>query len=630
MRTRFSLHLLALAPLGLVLTSPVTAAASMDNHVITAKAPVDATRYSGTVSVLTADDIRRSGATTLSRALQHLPGVYLSHTGNVSQQAPRIRGFSHEQTLVLIDGKRVPNTDRNLSFAPAYRYNWVPMSQVERIEVIRGPGSSLYGADAMAGVINIITKKASSQWQGNLNGSLGHLDGSHQNDDFGAALRGPLGDKADLSLSVSERNEDAIKDDNGASLTSDMRSRTLQADLGFDFNTDNRLELGLLYGEEKGGDIDISDFMGTTYTSDYRLDQTRRRLSADYLTRLGGFDFQAGASQGKADLTEGRSDWTIDEDNYQLELNGALGTSQHLNMGLQHRRETVSRSDMNFHEQVDATTLTLQDIIALTSEHSLTLGLAYDHHSKYDAEFSPKLYWNWQDDSGWGLRAGYGQSYLAPSLREGSSEYVIQAGPFRRYEGNDDLQPETNRTYELGLSYIQPDWRSKLTLFHNRIDNLISTREFQQGPVTVARYSNVNKAQTQGLEAEFDLNPTEHSRVSVNYTWLDSQNRSGPHDGKTLVDTPEHLFKVRLEHDLPRHDSTLYAAWRYTGSQYTNAINSDKLDAYQVVDLGLGTRLGAHAHMRFGINNLFDEVIEQGGELLEPGRELKLTLSADF
>ncbi len=630
MHTRIPLRLSALVPLGLAFSSSVIAAPVLDNHVITAKAPVDATRYAGTVSILTAEEITRSGASNLPQVLQNLPGIHLANTGNISQQAPRIRGFAHEQTLVLIDGKRVPNTDRNLSFSPAYRYNWVPVSQIERIEVIRGPGSSLYGADAMAGVINIITKKADSVWRGNLNGSLGHLDGDHQNDLVSAALRGPLGEQADLSLSVSERNEEAIENAAGATLASDLRSRTLQADLGFDLYAHHRLKLGLLYGKEEGGDIDISQFMGTTYVSDYRLEQTRHRLSADYLSRLGHFDLQAGVSQGEAELTEGNSDWQIDEDNYQLELSGALSQRQHLNLGLQHRREAVARMDMNFDEKVDATTLTVQDLIALTPQHSLTLGLAYDHHSKYDAELSPKLYWNWQGDAGWGLRAGYGQSYLAPSLREGSADYVIQAGPFRRYEGNDDLQPETNRTYELGVSHVQPGWSGKVTLFHNRIDNLISTREFQQGPVTVARYSNVNKAQTRGLEAEFDLQPTANSRVRFNYTWLDSENRSGSNAGKALTDTPEHLLKLVLEQDLPTHDSTLYAAWRYTGRQYTDAANSDRLDAYQVVDLGIGKTLGRHTRVRLGVNNLFDEVVEQGGELLEPGRELKLSFSTGF
>lgn len=617
-------------PLGLVFSTSLLAAPTVENHIITAKAPVDATRYAGSVSIVDAEEIARSGAGSLQQVLQNLPGIHLGTTGNISQQAPRIRGFAHEQTLILVDGKRIPNTDRNLSFAPAYRYNWVPVSQIERVEVIRGPGSSLYGADAMAGVINIITRRAEQSWHGSLDGGLGRIDGNRQNDNLGAAVSGPLGERADLSLSVAERNTEAMTASDGSTLISDLRSRTLQADLGLELDERSRVEFGLLYGKDDGGDIDISDFMGTTFVNDYRLKQTRHRLSADYLTRLGEFDMQAGASRSEADLNEGSSDWEIDEDQYQLELGGALGTRQYLNVGLQHQREAVQRRDMNFDERVNATTLTLQDIVALTPEHSITLGLAYDHHSKYDAELSPKVYWNWRGDAGWGLRAGYGQGYLAPSLREGSSAYVIQAGPYRRYEGNDDLQPETNHTFELGVSYDQGSLNASATLFHNRIDDLITTREFRQGPLTLARYSNVNSAITQGLEAEIDYRPTTARRLRLNYTWLDSENRSGPHRGKALTDRPEHLLKLIAEQDIHAWESSLYAAWRYTGSQFTRADNREKLDAYQVVDIGINRSLGQHTRVRLGINNLFDEVVAQGGELLEPGRELKLSFATGF
>jgi len=609
--------------------TPLAAAPVAEQHIITAKAPVAASRYAGSVSVVSHIDIERSGATTLQQVLQNLPGIHLHSTGNVSQQAPRIRGFEHEQTLVLVDGKRVPNTDRNLSFSPAYRYNWVPVSQIERIEVIRGPGSSLYGADAMAGVINIITKKAGTAWQGNLDGSLGMLDGSRHNDSYALALRGPLNDRVDLSFAAAEHNEEAIRDE-GASLTSAMRSRNLQASLGFDLSATDRLELGFMSGQDDGGDVDISQYMGSTYVNDYRLDQSRHLISADYLSRIGRFDLRAGASLSEADLTEGSSDWQIGDDNYQIDLSGMLAPGHYLSTSLQHRREGVQRRDRGFDENVDATTLTLQDIISLTDQHTLTLGLAYDHHSKYDGELSPKLYWNWQGDSGWGLRAGYGESYLAPSLREGSSEYVIPAGPTRRYEGNDDLQPETNRTYEVGVHYGSRLFTASATLFHNRIEDLITTREFEAGSVTVARYSNVDSAVTQGLEAELDYRPDTTRRLRFNYTWLDTENRSGQHPGKALTDRPEHLLKLIAEQDLSRWDSTLYAAWRYTGSQYTSSDNREELGAYSIVDLGISTRLGQHTRVRLGLNNLFDEVVAQGGEWLEPGREAKLSFSTGF
>lgn len=628
MKLRSTLKLVSALPLGVMLSPCVYAAdVVLDTQVITGTAVQGAARHPGTVNRITAQDIARSGAGSLQEVLQNLPGIHMQKVGNVAQDGPSIRGFSPEQTLVLVDGKRVPNTDRNLSFQPAYRYNWVPVSQIERVEVIRGPAATLYGADAMAGVINIVTKKAGQSWSASVDGRLGFRDDSHQNDSLSASVSGPLGDTADLNLAVSERNDDPIMADDGTTKTSKLRSRTLQARLGVDLTEQDRLELGLLYGRDDAREIGPAQGFGLRATD---LEQKRRLLSADYLTRLGDFDLQLSANQGRADILEGSRDWEVDEDDYQLSLNGRLASRHSLSAGVLHRRESVSRLDRDFGDDVHATSLTFQDRISLTPAHSLTLGLAYDHHSRYDAELSPSLYWDWSGESGWGIKAGYGESYLAPGLTKATSSYLIPAGPTRRYEGNDSLKPETNATYELGLSYAQPRWGSSVTLFHNSIDNLIAIDEFQDGPVTVAQYNNVNQARTRGLEAELDFQPADDSRIRLNYTWLESENRSGANRGNVLADTPEHLVKLVAEHTLPRFDSTLYAAWRYTGSQYTDSSNSDKLDSYQVVDLGINTRLNPYASVRLGVNNLFNDVVEEGGELLEPGRELTLSVSAEL
>ncbi|WP_075879273.1 TonB-dependent receptor plug domain-containing protein [Vreelandella massiliensis] len=628
MKLRSTLTLASTLPLSLVLNTSLQASdVVLEPQVVTGQIISGADRHPGTVDRVSAEEIARSGATSVQEVLQNLPGVYLQKAGNVAQDAPSIRGFSAEQTLVLVDGKRVPNTDRNLSFQPAYRYNWVPVSQIERVEVIRGPAATLYGADAMAGVINIVTKKAGKEWVASVDGELGYRDGDHQSDWVSAAVGGPLGSRGDFNLSVSERNEEPIVADDGTTRTSELNSRTLQTGVGIALSDTDRVEVDLLLGRDEAWEIGPAHGFGMRTTE---LEQDRRLLSTSYLTRLGGFDLQFSATQGRTDLLEGSSDWEVDEDNYEASLEGRLGERHRLSTGLLHRREDVARNDKDFDDSVNATTLTFQDRISLTSRQALTLGVAYDHHSRYDDEISPSIYWNWGGMTGLGLKAGYGESYMAPGLSKATSDYVIPAGPTRRYEGNDDLEPETNATFELGASYSQPEWETSITLFHNRIDDLITTGEYQDGRVTVAQYQNVDEAITQGVEAEFDLRAGEYSRLRASYTWLDSENRAERYRGNALADTPEHLFKVVAEHTLPNVGSTLYGAWRYTASQYADSANSDKIDAYHVVDLGVSQPVGQYANVRLGLDNVFDEVVESGGEFLEPGRELSLRVSADF
>lgn len=628
MKLRSILMPVAVFPFGVALSTSLQAEdIILSPQVVTGEAVSGAERHPGTVDRVTAEDIARSGAGSVQEVLQNLPGIYLQKSGNVAQDAPNIRGLSAEQILVLIDGKRVPNTDRNLSFEPAYRYNWVPVSQIERVEVLRGPAAALYGAGAMAGVINIVTKTSPREWSTSVDGGLEFRDGDQQSYSLGAAFSGPLGERADLDVAVSKQSEDPILSDDGTTGTSGLSSRTLNTRLGIDLTDRDRLELGARYGEDDASVVGLAHGSGLSTT---RLEQERRLFSADYLTRLGGFDLRMGVSQGRTDLLEGTSDWEVDEDNYELELNGRLGELHRLTTGVHHRRERVARHDLGFDDDVSATTLTLQDGIDLTPAHSLTLGVAFDHHSSYSDETSPSLYWNWDLGSGWGVKAGYGEGYMAPGLSKATSDYTISAGPTRRYEGNDDIEPETNAIHELGISYSGTRWESQVTLFHNRIDNLIAIEESQEGVVTVAQYVNVDEAMTQGVEAELGFRPGRNSRIRINYTWLESENRSGENRGNVLVDTPEHLVKLVAEHTLPRLGSTLFGAWRYTGSQYTDSANADKLSAYHIVDLGVTHPLTDRVRMRLGLNNLFNKTVESGGEFLESGRELALHVSADF
>ena len=114
----------------------------MDKVIVLAKAPVDAAKFTGSVSVVTSEETRASGATTVSEVLETTPGIQLVVTGSNSSRPPQMRGQATEQ--VLVNGKRLPNTDRNITFAPALRYSWLSVANIERIEIIRGPASSLY------------------------------------------------------------------------------------------------------------------------------------------------------------------------------------------------------------------------------------------------------------------------------------------------------------------------------------------------------------------------------------------------------------------------------------------------------------------------------------------------------
>ncbi len=609
----------------------------MDKVIVSAKVPVDAAKFAGSVSVVTGEEIRASGAVTVTEVLETTPGIQLVVTGSNSTKAPQVRGQDTEQVLVLVNGKRLPNTDRNIPFAPALRYNWVPVANIERIEIIRGPASSLYGADALAGVINIITREAGAEWGGSISLYGKEAEDANGGDGEGISISaaGPLADNVDLAVAVESKSRDAIfDDDNIATIQSENETDNVQADLGIDLSETDRLKLGVLYGTEEGKDID-NGFFGV---GNIPLDVERRLGSIEYSTQLGVFDTSVSVTASDADVEEGRSVWEIKENNAAIDLQGKLNEQHYLSFGLQYREEDVERDDrIVFEDDIDATTFFIQDVINITSASTLTLGLAYDTHSKYDNEASPKINWFTQLSPVVGVKLGYGESYLAPSLREGSSAYVVNAGPTRTYIGNDDLQPETGQTIEAGLTFNQKNNTGSITLFRTEVDDLIAVIDTVDTsgpfPVTTAEYNNIDEARLQGIETEWSFfNANRSAKLNLSYTYLDAENRSGDNEGNQLTDRAKHTAKINYFHKLPFAGLSVDAGVRYLSKQYTDLENTEEIDAYTIGDIGLSKSLYKDLQLRLGIDNVGDKTVldEDAFELIEEGRSYKLTLSSTF
>ncbi len=609
----------------------------MDKVIVSAKAPVDAAKFAGSVSVVTGEEIRASGAVTVTEVLETTPGIQLVVTGSNSTRAPQIRGQDTEQVLVLVNGKRLPNTDRNIPFAPALRYNWVPVANIERIEIIRGPASSLYGADALAGVINIITREAGTEWSGSVSLYGKKTDGANGGDGEGASVSaaGPLANNVDLAVAVESKSRDAIFDSNNiATIKSENETENIQADLGIDISETDRLKLGVLYGTEEGKDIDNGFFgIGTI-----PLDVERRLGSIEYSTQLGAFDTSVSITASDADVEEGTSVWKIKENNAAIDLQGKLNEQHYLSYGIQYREEDVERNDrIVFSDDIDATTFFVQDVINVTNTSTLTLGLAYDTHSKYDNEASPKINWFTQLSPAIGAKLGYGESYLAPSLREGSSAYVVNTGPTRTYIGNDDLQPETGKTFEAGLTFTQKNNSGSITLFRTEVDDLIATIDTVDNsgpfPVTTAEYNNIDEALLQGIETEWSFyNVDRSAKLNLSYTYLDAENRSDDNKGNQLTDRAKHTAKINYFHKLPFAGLSVDAGVRYLSKQYTDLDNTEEIDAYTIGDIGLSKTLYKDLQLRLGVDNVGNKTVldEDAFELIEEGRSYKLTLSSTF
>ncbi|MEO9654728.1 TonB-dependent receptor plug domain-containing protein [Marinomonas sp.] len=599
----------------------------LDSIIVSAKAPVDESSYSGSVSVIMSEDIQASGASDITDIINMSPSVQLVKTGNNPALAPQVRGFSSEQVLILVNGKRIPNTDRSVPSEPAYRYGLVPVANIERVEIIRGPASSLYGADALAGVINIITKKATAQWTGSVSLYSEVMDDANGGDGQGLSLSasGAVTDNIDLLISGEATSTDEILDeDNLASLQSSKDVDNYQVELGVDLDNGDRFELGAISSDERSKEFRSTGEEGDT------TDIENKIFTAEYFTNIKGFDTSASLTTGEADVIEGTKVWTVNEDDLALDTQGYLNDKNYLSLGINYREEEAVRDDTTtFQDKVDATTLTAQDVFQVSEDTSLTFGVAYDSHSKYGNETSPKISVLTKLTPSIGFKAGYGKSYLAPSISQGSSSYVVSAGPTRQYQGNDDLKPETAKTAEVGLTLQQTNSAGAITLFRSDVEDLISTTSTTTSGFTSVQYNNVDSAILQGLEVNWSVYSNDETRkLTLSYTYLETEDKS---TGKELTDRADHLAKLNYQHKGAFAGFDLDAAARYVGDQFTDDDNTEVIDAYFVADLGVSKQVFDNTRVRFGINNLTNKVVlNDSDQYLESGRSYKLSLTSTF
>ncbi|WP_438464429.1 TonB-dependent receptor plug domain-containing protein [Marinomonas sp. PE14-40] len=603
-------------------TTNISAVEAEDTIFVTAKAPIAAEEFSGSVSVVTSEQIKLSGATTVAEALGKLPGVFVgAGTGN-AQNEIRIRGMAGEYGLILIDGKRVPNAERNISSSPANRSNWVSIENIERIEVIRGAASSLYGADALSGVINIITKKAGDEWRNSITVSGGDVTG-----DGGAysginlATLGKINDTFDFSLNLDQQTEDEILNSDGTSQRSERDLTNTQMKLGINLDEEERLELGVIYGEEEAKAVGDN------------LEQEKTLLSLDYTNTFSDFNTAVSASAGRDNVDDDGTDWVIEDKNLGFDLDGSISESQYINVGISYREESAERDNLNFSDTFKSSSLYGQDIIKLNQDNSLTLGFSFEDHNKYGSAFSPKLYWGNTLSDEWGIKLGYSEGRIAPAVREGSSDYVINAGPTRTYRGNDDLKPEDSKTTEFSVSYGGDEIFASITVFNSDVENLITTQDVNSSAaISDNVYSNVNKAEIRGLEGEISWDLNAISQLSFNYTYTDAVNKDGgDNDGKQISDRPKHVANVTYNQEVGSLDANVYVALQGVSSQYTDSANTNEIAGYSTLDLGLVKQVTDNFELSANIININDRVVlDDSNKAIHAGRELRLAITGNF
>ncbi|WP_242404547.1 TonB-dependent receptor domain-containing protein [Janthinobacterium agaricidamnosum] len=668
---------------------PAAVAAPAEREIALKEVVVTASGYEqqikeapASITVITREQLEKQPFSNLQDAVSHLEGVSIVGGDNNAKDIS-IRGMPGEYTLILVDGKRQGTRETSSRGTGGIQSSLIPpLAAIERIEVVRGPMSSLYGSDAIGGVINIITRKVAKTWGGALNAGTIQQDrsnlGNQYQGDFYFA--GPLKDDVvglQLYGGVNQRQEDQVIDGTARTDTSSLGAKLAIKPAG---NQDITLEAG-------------QERLKRTYTPGKTLaagdsqtvpEDTRTHWAASHAGRwaFGNTDLSLYQEIGKASSkTLGPAGFAASSSNPKitntlLDAQAMLPfTSNILKIGGQYAHNELDGTAAESPARIGKTPLThvnpasitrkswalfAEDEYFVTDKLSLTGGLRLDHDDKYGRHVNPRAYAVYQLSPLLTLRGGVAKAFRAPNLRQSSADHVISSGgptsmPGILY-GNPDLKAETSVNQEIGLRYDAPDGVSaSVTVFNNDFkDKIVSDYAGRNDPLTglpLYTYNNIAKVNLRGLEFGATVPLTKAWKLSGNYTYTDSRRES---DGEMAFNGSS--LKGQPLDKTPKHAANLKLDWQPADALSSfvrvNVVSEQFWAAYRNGGAGVRTRPGATTFdlgatynisktltLNASLLNASDKVVDvdrrpratiNGNWLVDEGRRLWLGLNSRF
>ena len=583
-------------------------ATELDEVLVTATRTEIALRDSlSPAQVIGRAEIERSQATSLQQLLSGRAGINLTNMGGLGKQTSLfLRGAGSNQLLVLVDGVRIGSATAGL---PALQD--LPVELIERIEIVRGPHSSLYGADAIGGVIQIFTRRERSGLQpramvgagsNHLREASAGIGGGNERGWFGA-------DFAFLRT-------DGINACNGTAAgwgagcfadepdRDGYRNRSASLRGGGKFGDAWTLEGSALraegYNHYDGSWANYSETVQQVYTGKLRYAPSARMAwqatvgrSRDESDDFGSAGFVGGLQT--------RRDQAALQGDFQLK------PGQQLTAGADWLDDHITGSTAYDVDSRDNTGV-FAEYQGRFGPQQLQAGLRYDDNEQFGSHTTGNLGWGWHFDGGLLLSARYSTGFRAPSFND----------LYYPYYGNPDLQPEESKNLNLALSGQVQAWRWTLDVFENRVDDLISfdSTTFLPGNIDTARLrgGEITVATT---VAGWDL--------SAQYSHVDPRNRSqGANRGKLLPRRARDTGRIDLDRDFG--DFAFGTTVNAAGSRFDDAANLVRVGGYATVDLRVEYAFHSDWTVLARVTNLFDRDYQLVDWYNQPGREFGLNL----
>lgn len=631
-----------------------------------------------TISVITKEELEKKSFTDVTDALKNVPGLYVN--GGGSNQSISIRGMAKEYTLFLIDGKPMQgnnafNPNDSLSGAPI---NFLPsIDSIERIEIIRGPASSLYGSDAMGGVINIITKRNTNKVTANISTEYIKADSSNKvnNDSIqtNAYISLPLIENL-LSVSINgsilNQDESNFKSSGALKAGSDPdferknigtkftltpdKNNTITA--SYDYRVQERTSnpgksMPYTYLDRKGNLVEneVSHQKSVNYA--YSL---MHQANYDKFLINSYINYEKAKNESRVNETTGNG---IEFETLTFNSQGTYFFDKNTtSIGFNYKDETLE----------DGATSALNDSIvnmsryqysifaenewAITENLALTLSGRYDDNEAFGSNFSPKAYAVYHLTDKFTLKGGVTAGYKAPSLRQAAPDFAGISGGGVMI-GNPDLKPEESLNYEAGLAYNDYDLglKASIVAFHTDFEEKIQRTgricpknepctykgtSYEPHKYGYTAFENIDEAEIEGIELTTDYNITDNLLYRHSYTYTKSEQKSGDNKGRPLNDISKHMFNAGLDWEATGK-LNLWTQVNYrskTAGEISRSGELNKQPSYTFADAGLVYDVAKNIILKAGIYNLTNKEVttDDGYDNVLDGRRYSFSMQLKF
>ncbi|MGM0554181.1 MAG: TonB-dependent receptor domain-containing protein [Pseudomonadota bacterium] len=543
------------------------------------------------VTVIERDEIERLQPRQFTDLLEGRAGLDSSQNSAFGKTTSiYTRGTSSDHTLLLIDGVRMGSATSG-----GASWQFLPPSEIERVEVVRGPRTSIYGSDAIGGVVQVFTREG-RQGPPQLNAFVG--GGSFNTRELGAGVAGGT-QSTDYNLSFSHFDTDGnnVQDEVGEDDRDGYDNTSVSSRV--EHRLDNGIVLfgNLLYSEgttefDSGSEFspDATDFVHAALRSGVRIPVTRHwqtELAIGH-SRDDADSFLQGEFFSQFDTRRDLIDWRNDIE---------VGDHVYLVAGIDAQEDRVASMtdyDEDSRYNVGAYSVVRFDL----GRHDLEGSLRYDDNEQFGDKVTGQVAWGWQAREPLRLRASWGTAFKAPTFND------LYFPGF----GNTDLEPEDSRTLEFGARYSAGRYYGDVAVFHTELDRMISF------DMETFRAENVDQARIQGIELEGGYDSARwDARASL--TLMDAEDRETGNELRRRSPVTARLDLDRQFQHFSLGGSVVARARRFDDRE-----NTDRLSGYALVDLRASYRLAPEWQLQATLANVFDKDYETARGYNQPGR----------